>query len=131
MGATWIPNPAFPYPLPLATLMLPLGLFPLDTAYALWIVLSVFAAAISLLLLISSWDDDRGKFYLLPILAGLAVFRPMLVTLRNGQLGAFLGLVVALVCFTWKRGNWLAGSAVLAMTLLKPTVGVPIVGLLS
>lgn len=128
-GAAWIPNSIFPYPLPLAVLTLPLGLFSLEQAFFLWILLSQIFITLSLYLSIR-WDDTiRLRHYFLPLLLGAFLFRPALVALRNGQLSPFLLLLVSLVSYLWTRHKWWQGAVVAAFLLLKPTIGLPVLGL--
>ncbi|HKZ53944.1 MAG TPA: glycosyltransferase 87 family protein [Anaerolineales bacterium] len=130
-GVEWIPNPTFPYPLPLATLLAPLGLLPFELAYVAWVVLSQMMTMLSLGLLLLLWDSTLAKRYAMPLIAGLIVFRPFLVTLRNGQLGAFLLLVLTITVVLWARAHWLVGGAAAALLALKPSLGMPLIVLLA
>src|ERR1700687_3685239 len=86
-GATWMPDAIFPYPLPLATLLAPLGLLRLDLAYIVWIAGSLVLIVVALFMILFRENDARLKHYVVPLVAGLLVFRPVWVTLRDGQLG--------------------------------------------
>lgn len=126
-GATWIPNPIFPYPLPLAMMFAPLGLLPFKTAYIVWIVLSECFVAIAVTALVQAAQLPKWAPLWFPLMASAYLFRPTLVTLRNGQLGAFLLLVVTGAALLWNCQRWAPGGAVLALLLLKPTIGLPLV----
>jgi hypothetical protein len=130
-GSVVIPNPIFPYPLPLAVFLTPLGLLPLDYAFTLWIYLSEVAVATSALLAISLFPEVPGRPYIFPLLSGAYLFRATLVTFRNGQLGAFLLLVLAATLLLWERQKWLYGGALAAMLLFKPSVGLPLLAFLG
>ncbi len=128
-GTDWVPNSIFPYPLPLAFITLPLGLFPLKTAYFIWICLSQLFITLSIYLSVS-WDKTvRIKHLFLPLLFAAFLFRPALVTLRNGQLSAFLLFVLALTIYLWNHQKWWQGAVVASLLILKPTIGLPVLGL--
>ena len=128
-GADWVPNSIFPYPLPLALIPLPLGLFQLKTAYVIWICLSQLFITLSIYLSVS-WDSKvRIKHLFLPLLLGAFLFRPALVTLRNGQLSAFLLFILALTLYLWNHQKWWQGAVVASFLILKPTIGLPVLGL--
>jgi len=130
-GAVWIPNPAYVYPLPLAVLMAPLGAMDLLTAYNLWVILS------ALMLLAACWiifgrPSLRSDMpYLIPWLAGALLFRPAIVTLRNGQFGGFLLLVLVggTALAARRRDGW--AGVVFGLLSLKPALGLPILGLVA
>jgi hypothetical protein len=129
-GADWISDPKFLYPLPLALFFAPLGLLPLATAYTAWIYLSQILVSISILLLI--WGKIKNWVHLVfPIAAGAFLFRPTLVTLRNGQLGAFILFIISLTIYLWDHQKWWQGGILLSLITLKPTIGLPILGLLG
>jgi hypothetical protein len=44
-------------------------------------------------------------------------------------LGAWLLLPVVVAIVLWSRGHWLSGGAMLALVALKPTIGLPLIGL--
>lgn len=128
-GAAWIPNSIFPYPLPLAIAALPLGVFDLKSGYFLWISLSQVFITLSIYLSVN-WDSTvRFKFLFVPLLLGAFLFRPTLVALRNGQISAFLLLLLALVSFLWTRRRWWQGAVLVSLLVFKPTIGLPVAGL--
>ncbi len=132
-GATWIPNPTFVYPMPLSLLFAPLGLLPLYQAFIAWDVLSQFmmATSIALLFAINSKYNPSCKHFVLPVLSGVALFRPTILTLVNGQLSGMLLLIITAVIYLWEKEKWAQGAALLATLALKPNLGVPVIGLLS
>lgn len=130
-GAEWISDPTFLYPLPLAMLFIPLGFFSLDQAFILWVFLSQVMIVISTLLLMSLWNWSKVRNYLLPIFAGIFLFRPVIVTLLYGQLGAVFLLLLVLIIILWERGKWLQGGILLPFLALKPSFGILIITLLS
>jgi len=125
-GAVWIPNPIFPYPLPLAVFLAPLGLLALEQAYVLWFYTSEAAILIFLVLIVGMWPAPKATSYLFPLVAGAFLFRPTLITLQNGQLGAIFLLILALTLLLWERERWFLGGLCLALVALKPTLGMPL-----
>jgi hypothetical protein len=111
----------------LAVLFIPLSLLDLQTAAALWWLLSWYALGAAVLLLLSLYSDPRH--YLLPVLAGAFLFRPFWAALENGQLSTFLLLALAGVAWLWARGRWAAGGALLSLLALKPQLGLPVLAL--
>ena len=131
LGATWFPNPVFPYPLPLATLLAPIGLLRLDLAYVVWIALSAVLLVVSLFVILLRRPEPRLKHYIFPILAGLLLFRPVWVTLQDGQLGALLLFALVISAALLEEQRWFLGGLLAALVILKPTLGAPILGLLG
>lgn len=125
-GIAWRPNSIFPYPLPLAPLLAPLGLLSLRSAYLAWQLLSEALIAISVLLLLRTTGRGRAPLFLGPLVLMLLFYGPVYLTLQVGALGAFtlLNLTCAILSLDARRPA-LAG-ALLALTILKPPQGLPI-----
>ncbi len=130
-GASWIPNATFVYPMPISTLFAPLGLIPLYQSFIVWDVLSQFMILASVVLLLSINPNLSTKPLILPITAGVILFRPTLVTLVNGQISGLLLLVIVCTLYLWEKGKWWQGSALLPILALKPNLGVPLIVFLS
>jgi hypothetical protein len=60
----------------------------------------------------------------------MALFRPVLTTIRNGQMGGFYLLILVLALFFAEKKKWILAGLLLALLYLKPTLGLPILGLL-
>jgi hypothetical protein len=129
--AAWRPNPTYVYPLPLAVLFVPLAMLPLNQAFTLWFFLSIWALIISVLLLLQMMKLPGIYHLVLPLLAGAILFRPAIVTLRNGQLGAVLLLALTLAVFFMQKERWLAGGIVISLLILKPQLGFPLLLLMG
>ncbi len=129
-GSTWIPNATFVYPLPVSLLFAPFGLLPLFQAFILWVTLTEFMIAASVRVLLRAARNVQAPRYILPIVAGIVLFRPTALTLINGQMTGFLLLVLACVVLLWERARWWQGAALLPLLGLKPNLGVPIILLL-
>lgn len=129
-GATWIPNATLVYPLPFSLFFIPFGLIPLYEAFVIWVGLSQAMILISILLLFRLYPNGIAKQYAFPLIAGIILFRPTIITLINGQLsGLFLLLLVMIIIF-WEKGKWWEGSIFIPLLALKPNLGVPIIVLL-
>ncbi len=130
-GVTWIPNPAFVYPLPLSLLFAPLGLLPLYRSYVLWVALSEGMILISIFLTLKLDKTPITRHLFLPLLAGVILFRPTILTLVNGQLAAWLLFLLTCIALLWVQGKWEWGSLLLPLLALKPNIGAPILLLLA
>ena len=74
-----------------------------------------------LLLRRANWDAH--KKYVLPILAGIFLFRPVILTLFHGQLGALFLLILVLMMMLWEKQQWFLGGLLLPLLGLKPSFG--------
>lgn len=126
-NASWISDQTFLYPLTLAVFFIPLGVLRLKQAYVLWLFLSQSTIlAVLYTLFFRLWRSPKVVHFIFPVLSAVVLFRPVWITLRNGQLGAwFLGLLTLIVYF-WERKNWVMGSIFLPFLVLKPQLGIPI-----
>ena len=126
-GSTWLENQYYVYPLPLAILQIPLGWLSLSSAAMGWVFFSILGIFVAVYLL---RDSDYPLASLIFVLCGVYLNRSVLTTLRNGQLGASLLilLVVSLWLLSKRKESW--DGIGLALLLLKPTVGLPLVGLI-
>ena len=129
--STWLSNAIFPYPLPLATLLTPLGWLPLDRAYVVWVAASMVLIAAAGFLPLIQRGSARVKHYIVPVAAGLLLFRPLWATLTEGQLGGLWVFVLALAACLWADERWVAGGVLIAFVALKPTLGVPLLGMVG
>lgn len=130
-GANWISDPTFLYPLPLGILFAPLGFFTLDHAFVFWVFLSQLLILVSAILLITYSKQKNVHKYLLPILAGIFLFRPVILTLLQGQLGALFLLLLVLIIILWDNDKWLAGGILLPFIALKPSFGILIFSMIA
>lgn len=120
-GSTWLENPTFVYPLPVALLFAPLALLPLPTAATLWLVLSqmLILGAVALTAAALGWN--RVQKYIPFVILGVAFFRPTIVIILYGQFTALPLFVTAAAMYSWARGRWFWGGAIVALIALKPT----------
>lgn len=116
----------FAYPLPTAVLFIPFALIPYRFSYLLWMFLSEVMIFSSVFLLMSLWKIDKAKLYLIPVLIGVVVFRPVIVTIRNGQMGALLLFILVMFMFLYQRHKPFWAGFIVIGELVKPSIGVPI-----
>lgn len=119
-GAVWIPNQIFPYPLPLALFMAPLGLFPIKEAYILWNLISQVIIAVSILWLATFWEGFNRRVFGAVILVAVMFNSNVHLMLLTGTISAlFLVFLVLALYFVRQRLHFAAGIA-LSLLALKP-----------
>lgn len=128
LGADWISDDAFLYPIGLAVALAPLGLLGLYEAFVAWVFLSLLMILLSVLLLLLAVrrGPDSSFQAVIPIILGTFAFRPVVVTVRNGQLGSLLLMLVVLALWLWERERWLLGGVLIGAILVKPSLGIPL-----
>ncbi len=127
-GKSFVPDDIFPFPLPLAILLAPLGLFTFNQAYFIWVVLSEGAIALSICLLVNTYLPDSKKLlFALPLIAATIIFRPAIATVFSGQIGAFFPIIMSLAIIFWEKKKFWQGAVTLSFLLLKPTIGFPVI----
>lgn len=131
IGTDRIASPAFLYPLPLAFLLLPLGILPLKTAFILWSFLSQTLILLSIVLLLKTQNFSRTKHLILPILIANIIFRPTTTTLLGGQISALYLFIATIAGVLWRQKKWFWGGAALALLTLKPSIGFPLLLIIS
>lgn len=129
-GANWISDAKFLYPLPLSLFFAPFGFLALYEAFIAWAIFSQFMIFFSVALLLRSYPASLAKHFILPFFVTIAVFRPTIITLHNGQVTALLLLTIVFTLYFWERGEWWQGSIFLPILALKPNLGGPIILLL-
>ena len=130
-GVTWVPNEKFVYPLPLALFYAPLGYLSLYDARVTWVFLSEVMITLSVFALISLQTNSTRKYYIIPILAGVVLFRPTYITLFFGQISGLVLFLLVGVVYLWEMKKWLLGGMVLPLVMLKPSLGGPILIILA
>lgn len=122
----WRPNKIFPYPLPLAILCVPFGLFSIRTAYLGWVVTSQIIVIITVFVLLKHLGTKEHNRLLVPIFISLTFFGPLYLTLLTGSIGALTLLVLLGVILLLERDMPILAGILLALTMLKPPQGVTI-----
>jgi len=129
-NAHWISDSTFLYPIPLAILFIPFGAFDLYSAFVAWVWLSQFLLLISIALLFPLLGNNR-KHYIVPLALGILLYRPVIPLLVNGQLSSLFLLAIVAAGLLWERDQWVCGGVTLSVLFLKPSIGIPIVGLVG
>ena len=121
-------EPTFHYPLPFAVLFSPLALFPVESAYTLWLFFGQLAILTSILILLSFYPARTGYLELFTI-AGIFLFRPSFSVIFNGQILSLLLIFVCVSILLFHNQNWFWGGIALSLLSLKPSIGLPILAL--
>lgn len=121
-------EPTFHYPLPFAVLFSPLALFPIESAYTLWLFFGQIAILTSILILLSFYPARTGYFELFTI-AGIFLFRPSFSVIFNGQILSVLLIFVCVSILLFHNQDWFWGGLALSLLSLKPSIGLPILAL--
>lgn len=121
-------EPTFQYPLPLAILFVPLGLLPVQSAYSVWIFLSLTAISASILILLNFFPMRTGYMEIL-IIAGVFLFRPAFSVILFGQILSLLLFFTTISIFLFHREEWFWGGFILSILSMKPSIGLPILAL--
>jgi glycosyl transferase family 87 len=125
-AVTWRPNQIFPYPLPLAYILAPIGLLPLPQAYFAWQVLSGLLITLAAWILLQRGGSPRERLLLLPLVLMLMFFGPVFLSLQIGGLGPLMLIAVIASIGAWDTNHPFLAGLLIALTLLKPPQGVPI-----
>jgi hypothetical protein len=107
----------FNYPLYIGILVLPLGLFDLETAKNVWLTTSEILFVLSLYLI--TGRRPRSTNFVLTVLA-CAAFVPTLIAFFDGQTSMFALFLLSLVCHGLKRERRILAGIALALSLIKP-----------
>ncbi|MGA7194238.1 MAG: glycosyltransferase family 87 protein [Anaerolineales bacterium] len=125
-GATWKPNQIFPYPLPLAFFMAPLGLLSVGQAYVTWQILSQIILALTVWWLLNHWQGQAQQLLFLPLMIFLLFFGPVYLTLQIGSVGPLALAAILLAILLLERDQSLLAGIILSLTILKPPQGLTI-----
>jgi len=125
-NSTWLSDPEFLYPLPLGVLFVPLSFLLLEQAFIIWVWITQILIVAAILILLRNFGSQR-KHYILPLLFGLILFRPLTSLIIGGQISAFLLLIFIIAAYLFEKNNWFWGGVVISLTLLKPNLGVLVV----
>jgi hypothetical protein len=130
MGTALHSEPTFQYPLPLAVFFALIAWLPVQTAYTFWIFVTQVAVLAAIMILLDLYPTRSGYLALLAI-TGIFLFRPMFSILNSGQILGLLLLLISLSIRLFTSGRWFWGGFVLAILTFKPSVGFPILLLVS
>lgn len=108
----------FNYPLYIAVLVVPLGLFDLETAKNIWLTVSEVLFILSLYLLRRPVRGSTDGMVLSTV--ACAAFVPTLIALYDQQTSMFALFLLSVVHYTLQRGRHGLAGAALALSLIKP-----------
>jgi hypothetical protein len=111
------PTANFNYPLFIAVLVIPLGIFDLETAKNIWLTLSEIALILSIYLIIG--PRPKARDFVLSTL-GCAAFVPSLITFFDQQTSMFALFLLSLVHYGLRTDRHVLAGAALAAGLIKP-----------
>jgi hypothetical protein len=125
----WFSNYTFIYPLPNAMFFSLWARMPYRFSYLLWMYLNMALVIASVLLVLARWkEQSKAELFILPAIAGLIIFRPLLVSIRNGQIGGLLLFIFTVSMLFFNGRKWFIGGILFSLLLLKPNIGVPVFG---
>lgn len=107
----------FNYPLYIALLILPLGLFDLEIAKNIWLTVSQILFVVSIYLI--TGRRVRSRDFVLSTLA-CAAFVPTLIAFFDQQTSMFALFLLSVVCYSLKKDNHILAGVALALSLIKP-----------
>ena len=124
-GATWIPEQIFPYPLPLALVMAPLGWLPIERAYLAWDILAQVLIAVCILWLSKHWVELKQQFYVVFVLFAAILNGNIYLGLMTGTvIVLFLVLLILAIHLLDTRHPFLAGVLLAGLALKPPLLAV-------
>jgi hypothetical protein len=107
----------FNYPLYIAVLVVPLGLFDLEIAKNIWLTASEVLFVLSLYLIKQPTSRSSGTVF---STIACAAFVPTLIALYDQQTSMFVLFLLSVVHYGLQRGRHGLAGAALAMSLIKP-----------
>ncbi len=126
-AATWIPEQIFPYPLPLALLMVPLGLLPISTAYILWNFLAQVMIGGSVLWFSSRFPQINLRLFSFIILIAVILNGNVYLGLMTGTIAAlFLLFLMAGLYFLEADRPFLSGLMLASLALKPPLLTITV-----
>ncbi len=129
-GSTWV-EAGFFYPASMAILFIPISILPLPVASVAWRWVSQFFVAGSLRFLMSGWSPAKIKTHFAWLLVSAFLFRPFVADMVIGQNAPLFLICLAGATWLYERGHTRWSMLLLAVTALKPQLGVPLIGLVG
>jgi hypothetical protein len=122
----------FLYPLPLAVLLSPLGLFSYEQASLGWKILLQSLVAIAIFILLRTWQRPAHQRLFVPLVLICLYYGPVLLAQRSGSMGAVTLLIISIaIILMHKNENSFLSGILLACTMLKPPQGLLILMLIG
>ncbi len=126
LGATWIPDKIFLYPLPQAFLLVPLALLPPQASFLFWGILSQTILAITCFVLLNQPGWIRQKRLFVPLVIFFLFFGPVYLSLQIGSIGAIAMAALLVAIILLEQNKSLPAGLALSLLALKPPQGFPI-----
>jgi hypothetical protein len=114
------------YPLWTALVFIPFGVLPLNVAAALWQTLNQMALLGSVVAVLVAMDWRPGAMPFAALVCSWVVFHPTLVAFLNSQLSIMILALVCGVLLLLTREQAGVAGCLLALTLIKPQLGIVI-----
>jgi len=131
LGSSWTPDLIFLYPLPQAFFLVPLALLPPRDSFVLWGIVSQLIVGATCFALLKRTGSAQERRLFAPMVLILLFFGPIYLTLQVGSIGGLtLAALVAGIILVDRERPMLAGI-VLSSLILKPPLGLPILGLIG
>jgi hypothetical protein len=122
---------SFSYPLPMILLFLPLATLDLSLAAGVWIFLLTAIVLSSIVILLNRFEKENLIKVVIPLVAGILLYRPLISTFYWGQMTSLVFFTLTISAFLIDKGKWKSGAAILPLLLIKPQIGIPILGLFT
>ncbi|MCA1789080.1 MAG: DUF2029 domain-containing protein [Thioalkalivibrio sp.] len=130
-GSVWLANSIFLYPPTLAYLLVPIGSLELRSAFIAWGTGTLVAVVATVLLMVQRWDLKRPAFVSSLLVLLIAAYYPVAQSLANSTMAGFFLLSLCLsVVAASDKPSFLRGLLV-GVVSLKPSIGVPIAGVMG
>ena len=113
-GIEWRPNQLFPYPLPLALLMAPLGMLSLPVAFMVWQFITQIIIAAIIYILLNRWGTSAHQRLFVPLTIFLLFFGPVVLGMKTGSVSALALLFVFMSILLFEKEKPFAAGMVLA-----------------
>ncbi|MGE5251013.1 MAG: glycosyltransferase family 87 protein [Bacteroidota bacterium] len=120
----------YPYPLWTVVVMLPLTVWPLQTAMNLWFFLNILMLAASLAMIFLLTDLELSPFLFGAAVLASGFYLPVLSSSWLGQLSIFSLFILALTAYCFRHQRWTWLGVVLGLSFIKPQVMIMLTGLI-
>ena len=106
--------------------LIPFTLIPYQSALIISQVLSMVGLIAAIYIVMSAWKIPNAGPYILPVILGLSIFRPVVQNITLGQMGALYLFSLAVTIWLWEHDYWFIGSIALTILTFKTTFSIPI-----
>jgi hypothetical protein len=121
-GSFWFPDPTCPFPAWTLIFFIPLALFPIQVAGAIWMTISEVGVIVSIPIMLKAAGAERDGVVRIGMVLGAIASRSFLAGLFNGQMVSILVPVVAGAMLLYSRGRSFWFGVLLALLVTKPNL---------